>query len=1533
MEGEFGTASELGDQAKGLYDASFEHDACGVGLLCDLNRRARRSIVTDALTILQRLHHRGGCGCDPESGDGAGILVSTPKRFLKRVFPDVDGALIDGEAVFVAQVFLPRAGSPMEQAEQAWLSALERTDMVVLGRRDLPTRSSVLGQIARSNEPRMVQYLVGMASAGTIMEGASGPLSADQQAFLARKRAERAWRGLGLEEAYVASCSRQTVVYKGMLTVDQLGLYFEDLGAADFEAHVAMVHSRFSTNTTPRWSLAQPFRGLCHNGEINTIQGNRQWMQARSSTFGDSPFGEALAEVLPVLSPGVSDSASLDEAYDFLIQTGRVPAHAMRMLIPEAWEHNGTMPAAVRAFYDYHSCLMEPWDGPATVAFTDGRYVGAVLDRNGLRPSRYVVTRDHRLILSSEAGVLDIPPRDQLVQGRLEPGKLLLADLARGEIVTDEAIKQELSSRAPYGTWVAEQLMRMDHLPSVGVPVAMSSTEARMRQNMHGYTQEDLRLLLKPMAQYAKEAIASMGDDTPLAVLSEQPRPLYDYFKQRFAQVTNPPLDAIREALVTSLITNVGGEGSLFEEQPQFARMLRLDQPLLTDHELARIRGYGKAPLKCLTLDATFPAPAQGKSLKQALARLRRDALSGVDQGRGVIILSDRKAGPDRVAIPALLATGAVNQALIEAGKRMRCAIIVESAEPREVHHMATLIGYGATAINPYLALHTVQAFVWEGRVHGIDEQTAVRYYIEAIRSGLLKVMSKMGISTLPSYRGAQVFEALGLSNAVVSAYFKGTPTRIGGLDLDDLAEESRRFHARAFPHHDRRTQPLEPGGRYQWRPGGESHAYNPDVVAHLRKSAQTNDEHAYAEFAQRVNAQTMEGGALRGLLDFKRTTERVTLNRDAVESWQEIVKRFRTGAMSFGSISPEAHTTLARAMNRLGGASNTGEGGEAPARYAPSAPDRSRIKQVASGRFGVTISYLASADEIQIKMAQGAKPGEGGQLPAEKVNPEIARVRHATPYVGLVSPPPHHDIYSIEDLAQLIHDLKRANPRARISVKLVSVAGIGTVAAGVAKAKADHILISGHDGGTGAASAGSIKHAGLPWELGLAEVHQTLVQNGLRDRVRLEVDGQLKTGRDVAIAALLGADEFGFSTAPLIAMGCIMMRKCHLNTCPVGIATQDADLRAHFTGVPEHVVNYFHFVAEEVRTLLSELGLRSVDEAVGATEYLVPRKVEGRWKARKVDLTALCYKAVVPDMFKPFAQRGQNHDLEADLDVALLAGAAPALDDRHPVVLDAHVTNEDRSVGTRLSYEVTRRHGTIGLRDGAIVIRATGTAGQSTGAFLAPGITFDMTGLANDYVGKGLSGGRIVIRPPENVAYRPHENTVVGNVALYGATSGELFVRGRAGERFGVRNSGATAVVEGVGDHACEYMTGGVVVVLGPTGRNFGAGMSGGVAYVLDGTRDFRSGRCNPHTVDLEMVEDPTDIDILRELIASHARWTGSLASRWVLDNWTTALREFVKVMPHEYRRALAQLASAPSAERTSIIRRIPRSPSSTTI
>ncbi len=1509
-------------QPGGLYDPAFEHDACGVGFICNVRGEASHEVVRNGLQILINLDHRGACGCDGSTGDGAGLLIHLPHRFFAARCGELGIDLPAPGQYGAGALFLSK--DPVQQAAcKAIVEDVVRAEgQHLLGWRKVPVDSRHVGASALALEPDIWQVFVGRG------EGVEDAEAFERKLYVIRKLVERAVRQSEMPHRFgfcIASLSSRTFIYKGMLTPGQLAEYYPDLSDPLMESALAMVHSRFSTNTFPRWALAQPFRFLCHNGEINTLRGNVNWMNAREKLFHSARFGEDTAKLLPILDEGASDSAILDQALELLYFTGRELPHAVMMLIPEAWEHHEAMSDEKKAFYEYHACQMEPWDGPATIPFTDGRYIGAVLDRNGLRPSRYTVTKDGFVILASETGVLEVDPANVEAKGRLQPGRMFLVDLEEGRIISDEEIKSRISRRRPYRQWLDENLVHLDDLPEAAPAPALEGNALVQAQRRFGYTREDLRLLLAPMAVDAKEALGSMGDDTPLAVLTDRPRLLYDYFKQLFAQVTNPPLDAIREELVTSIFTTLGAERDLFQESPLHCHQLSLTQPVLTERDLAKVQACDDVHMRAKILPTFFNLTRGGEGLQEALHALCEAAAEAVRDGHTILVLSDRKRAvfsegdgvyvlqQEQAPLPALLATGAVHHHLIKEGLRTLCGLVIETGEAREVHHLALLIGYGAGAITPYLALDTLRTMAADGHLGDVTPDEAVKNYVKATGKGILKVMSKMGISTLQSYRGAQIFEAVGLGQGVIDRCFAGTPSRLGGVGFDVLAEEVRQRHEAADVEIEHAAE-LSPGGRYQWRRGGEHHQYQPLTIAKLQHATRSRDAATYAEFSALIDEHNRQHGTLRGLLDLVPAETAIPL--DEVEPWTEIVKRFKTGAMSYGSISQETHETLAIAMNRLGGRNNTGEGGEDPERYARDNPRRSRIKQVASGRFGVTIGYLTSADEIQIKMAQGAKPGEGGQLPGKKVYPWIAKTRHSTPYVGLISPPPHHDIYSIEDLAQLIHDLKNANPQARISVKLVSEVGVGTIAAGVAKGKADVVLISGYDGGTGASPQTSVAHAGLPWELGLAETHQTLVRNGLRSRIVVECDGQLKTGRDVAVACLLGADEFGFSTAPLVALGCIMMRKCHLNTCPVGIATQDPELRRKFSGQPEHVVNYFYLVANELREIMASLGFRTLEEMVGRVDRLREREDAGAWKARHLDLSPILHRAEVPDLLKPFAADTQDHGLYGALDHRLIELARPALDHAERVDLEVEIRNINRTVGTMLSAEVAKRYGEEGLPEDTIRLHCNGSAGQSFFAFGAPGLTAHIHGDANDYFGKGLSGAKLILEPPVGATFRPHEQVIVGNVALYGATSGEVYVRGRAGERFAVRNSGALAVVEGVGDHGCEYMTGGRVVVLGPTGRNFAAGMSGGIAYVLDGTWDFRRNRYNNEMVELLDVTEPEEVAELRRLIEDHHRYTGSIVAEWVLEHWEDARREFVKVLPIEYRNALRRLAEEQEAQ-----------------
>jgi glutamate synthase domain-containing protein 2/glutamate synthase domain-containing protein 1/glutamate synthase domain-containing protein 3 len=1496
--------------AQGMYTPMSEHDACGAGFVCNLKGEKSHDIIEKAFEILVNLTHRGACGCDEKTGDGAGVLMQVTHKFFSKVCSGIGIQLPDEGEYGMGFVFLPQDDSQRQFCIETFERVIGEEGQQLLGWRDIARDNSKIGYIARGSEPVIRQIFIGRGA------GLAGEAAFERKLYVIRKVIEQAVRGTDMPEKaafYVPSLSCRTVVYKGLLLPDQIQDYYADLRDPDMQTAMALVHQRYSTNTFPTWDLAQPFRFLCHNGEINTLRGNVNWMQARQGLFESELFGDDIKKVIPVLTPGGSDSAILDNALELLYHTGRSLPHCMMMLIPEAWQNHETMSDAKKAFYEYHSCLIEPWDGPASIPFTDGRCLGAVLDRNGLRPSRYTVTKDGFVIMGSETGALEIDPANVAYNGRLEPGRMFLIDTDQGRIIDDEEIKEEMAARKPYRAWLNKNLIKIDDLPS-GDAKGTDFASLRLRQQMFGYTLEDIRIIMQPMAQTAKEALGSMGADNPIAVLSDQPQLLYAYFKQLFAQVTNPPLDAIREQLVTSAITNIGPERDLFQETENHCRMLKLERPLLTNDELERVRNINVDGMKTITLSMLYKAADGGGGLKAAMDELCAKASAAAEDGYAFIILSDRGATAELAPIPALLATSGVHHHLIRNGQRTGCDLVIESGEPREVHHFCLLFGYGAAAINPYLAFETLDQMILEELLPEIDLDQAIGNYIKAGVTGIIKVMSKMGISTLHSYRGAQNFDSVGLNSAVIEPYFTGTHQRVEGIGLDGIARETEVRHHRAYP--DRAVEAkldLDVGGLYQWRRDGEHHLFNPLSIAKLQEATTKDDAKSYGEYSELINDQNKRLGTLRGLFEFRTQPEPIPL--DDVEPWTEIVKRFKTGAMSYGSISKEAHETLAIAMNRIGGKSNSGEGGEDKHRFELDDNGDSRssaIKQVASGRFGVTSWYLVNAKELQIKMAQGAKPGEGGQLPGEKVYPWIADVRGSTPYVGLISPPPHHDIYSIEDMAQLIHDLKNANRDARVNVKLVSNFGVGTVAAGVSKGKADVVLISGWDGGTGASPQTSLKHAGMPWELGLAETQQTLVLNNLRSRIVVECDGQLKTGRDVAVACLLGAEEFGFSTAPLVTMGCIMMRVCHLNTCPVGVATQDPELRKKFSGQPEHVINFFHFIAEELREIMASLGFRTVDEMVGKVEKLDVRDAVEQWKARGLDFSKVLYKPEVGDDVGIYHTEAQDHGLDGCLDLdVLLDLAAPALENGTKVEHDIAIRNINRTAGTILSSEVSKRYGDTGLPDDTITFNCKGSAGQSFCCFGARGITMRVEGDANDYFCKGLSGARVMIYPPAVSTFVAEENILVGNVALYGATSGELYARGIAGERFCVRNSGARAVVEGVGDHCCEYMTGGCTVVLGATGRNFAAGMSGGVAYVLDEAGDFEKYRCNLEMVGLEDVVEVADIDELREMIENHLRYTDSAVAKRVLDNWDESLNKFIKVMPTDYKRALQRIAA----------------------
>ncbi len=1485
------TARQFPRQPIGLYDPAYEHDACGVAFVAKLDDVPSHETVVRALTALANLEHRGAAGADPNTGDGAGILLRLPDRFLRAV---LEVELPPPGSYGVGVCFLPADPGRAAALEALIEETVAAEGQQLLAWRDVPVDEQHAGETARSVAPRIRQVVVGAAPG-------LDPDAFERTLYVIRRVCENA---AGAEIAFPSFSSR-TLIYKGMLTAPQVPLYFPDLQDERMETSLALVHSRFSTNTWPSWELAHPYRLIAHNGEINTLRGNANWMRARESQLASELFGDDLAKVLPVIRPGGSDSATFDNVLELLVLAGRSVPHAMMMMIPQAYAGRDDLPPELTGFYAYHSCLIEPWDGPASIAFTDGRVIGATLDRNGLRPGRWLETKDGWVVLASEAGVLDEPAENVLRKGRLQPGHIFLVDLEQGRIVEDAEVKAEVAGRKPYGQWYADETVHLSELPNVPEPELLGAP-LRQLQLAFGYSQEDMRVMLAPLARNAEEAVGSMGNDTPLAALSNRSPLLYSYFKQLFAQVTNPPIDSTRESIVMSVQSVVGSERNLLDETPAHARQLVIENPILRDHELERLRGIESSVFASETLDCTWPVSEGAAGLERAIERLCAEADEALATGANILILSDRAVGPERVPVPSLLAVSAVHHHLVRQGTRLQAGLIVESGEPRSVQSVATLIGYGAAAVNPYVMLATLAELVDLGWLpDGMTKAEAQKRAVKGIAKGLLKTISKMGISTIPSYCGAQIFEIVGLDPALVERHFTGTASRIGGVGMEALAEGALARHARAYPGTEDELLPVL--GLYAWRREGEHHQWNPETIALLQHAVRGGGAATFAQYSAEVNSESARRSTIRGLLRFREAAEPLPL--DEVEPAAEIVKRFSTGAMSLGSLSREAHETLAVAMNRIGGRSNTGEGGEDPVRFTDER--RSKIKQVASGRFGVNIDYLTNADEIQIKMAQGAKPGEGGQLPGHKVDHYIASVRLTTPGVGLISPPPHHDIYSIEDLKQLIYDLRCANPTARISVKLVSEVGVGTVAAGVAKSNADHVLISGHDGGTGASPLSSILFAGIPWEIGLAETQQTLVLNDLRSRIWVQTDGQLKTGRDVVIAALLGADEMGFATAPLIATGCVMMRACHLNTCPVGIATQDPELRKRFRGEPEHVIEFMFFVAEEVRELMARLGVRRFEELVGRVDLLEPDDAIEHWQRRGIDLSNILRVPDVPEGTPLRRVRGQDSPLADALDWELIEAARPALEDGTPVELERPVRNVNRTVGGLLSHTITARHGAAGLPPRSVVVALEGSAGQSFGAWLAPGVELALRGDANDYVGKGLSGGTISVAPPTGSTFAAEENVIVGNTVLYGATAGRAFFRGLAGERFAVRNSGACAVVEGVGDHGCEYMTGGIVVVLGRTGRNFAAGMSGGIAYVLDEDGGF-AGRCNTELVGLEPIEDD-DVDALKALVAEHGERTGSTVAARVLADWDAVAPRFVKVLPHDFKRALAEgLATA---------------------
>lgn len=1496
---------------QGLYDPQFEHDACGVGFVANITGKKTHEIVQQALTVLTNLDHRGAVGSEHNTGDGAGILLQIPDAFMRKVCAEQGMELPELGKYGVAMVFTSPNPDERNNATSRMERIVAQEGVTVIGWRDVPTDNYLLGNTAKEGEPFVRQLFL------KCNDASCDEAAFNRKLYIINQRAIHEIRDTGDDSFwYVSSISTRTIIYKGMLMPAQVDRYYPDLRDPDMVSALALVHSRFSTNTFPSWDRAHPYHYMAHNGEINTLRGNVNWMHARQSLFKSEEFGDNINRVLPIINANGSDSAMFDNCLELLVMTGRSLPHAVMMMVPEPWENHEGMSKEKRAFYEYHSCLMEPWDGPAAVAFTDGLSIGATLDRNGLRPCRYYITSDDMVVMASEAGVLPIEPEKVVKKGRLQPGKMFLVDTVQGRIIPDEEIKQQLAAVEPYGDWLSGNRLILSELPEAKVETPALDREALVQnQQAFGYTFEDQDVILGPTAKSGAQPLGSMGTDTPLAVLSNQPQLLFNYFHQLFAQVTNPPIDPIREEIITSTTTLIGSESNLLKPTAASARMVELEQPIISNDELAKLRALDKEGFQSKTISMLFKAADGAAGMEAALDALFSAAAKAIENGANILILSDRGVNQEMAAIPSLLAVSGLHHYLIRNDIRARVSLVLESGEPRAVHHFAVLLGYGVNAVNPYLAFDSLDDMIEQGMLPGVDHKKAVKNFLKGSVKGVVKTMAKMGISTVQSYRGAQIFEAVGLHDDVIDKYFSRTPSRIGGTNLDGLAEELLVRHRKAYPQRVAPETTLEPGGQYQWRKDGEEHLFNPLTIQSLQKSTRNNDYEEFKKFSTLIDEQSNRHYTLRGLLDFKKRTP---VSIDEVEPVEAIMKRFKTGAMSYGSISQEAHEALAIAMNRIGGRSNTGEGGEDPARFTWTNENgdskNSAIKQVASGRFGVTSHYLSNAKEIQIKMAQGAKPGEGGELPGSKVYPWVAKTRHTTPGVGLVSPPPHHDIYSIEDLAELIHDLKNANRRARISVKLVSEVGVGTIAAGVAKAHADTVLISGFDGGTGASPLSSIKHAGLPWELGLAETHQTLMLNNLRSRIVIEVDGQLKTGRDVAIAALLGAEEFGFATAPLVTLGCVMMRVCHSNTCPAGVATQDPALRARFSGKPEYVVNYMRFVAQEVREIMAQLGYRTFNEMVGQVRDLEQKQGVEHWKAKGVDFSNILYTPEKSPSNSTYCIESQDHGLEKCMDITkLLDICQPAIGKGEKVFAELPITNIDRVVGTIVGNEITRNHGKDGLPEGTVHLRFNGSAGQSFGAFVPKGMTLELVGDANDYLGKGLSGGTIVLYPPAVSTFKSEENIITGNVALYGATSGTVYIRGMAGERFCVRNSGVNAVVEGVGDHGCEYMTGGNVVVLGTTGRNFAAGMSGGVAYVLDEKGDF-AGHCNTEMSALETLDD-ADLTTVHEMISQHAERTGSPKAVAILADWAGYSAKFIKVMPKDYKRVLQAVAKATAA------------------
>ncbi len=1490
---------------QGLYHPSFERDACGIGFVANIKSNKSHQIISDALTVLENMEHRGACGCEANTGDGAGLMIQVPHEFYFDECVKLGFHLPSFGRYGVGVLFFPREIRLREECRDIFNRAAEKLGLDIIGYRKVPVNTEGIGTTALSVEPEMEHVFIACP------DHINNPDEFERKLFILRNYASHTINNTVKKDAigfYIASLSYKTVVYKGQLTSNQVRGYFPDLNDKRLVSAFGLVHSRFATNTFPSWKLAQPFRFIAHNGEINTVQGNLNWLRTNEKGFTSPYFTkEEMDLLLPIVTDGQSDSACLDNMIELLTLSGRSLPHVMMMLIPEAWDGNESMDPVKKAFYEFHAAFMEPWDGPASISFTDGKIIGATLDRNGLRPSRYCVTNDDRVIMASETGALPVDPSIVIEKGRLQPGKMFVVDMEQGRIISDDELKEQICSQKPYGEWLNKYKIRMEELPEPRVLFThLEHDQVFKYQKAFGYSTEDLETIIAPMAIDGKEPIGSMGTDTPLAVLSDQPQHLSSYFKQLFAQVTNPPIDPIRERLVMSLATFVGNNGNLLTEEPLAAHSVALKHPVLNNHELEKIRSIDTGIFQAKTLQCYFRADGKPGSLQKALDRICRYAVDAAQDGFEVLILSDRAIDSDHAPIPSLLATAAIHHHLIRKGLRGRVGLVVEAGDVWEVHHFACLIGFGATAINPYLALSTIRDLRLNGKLEtSLDPDQLKKNYIKAVNEGLLKVFSKMGISTLQSYQGAQIFEIIGLNKTVVEKYFTGATSRIEGMGLDEIAKESLAKHFLAFSKKEIPVDRLPVGGVYQWKRKGEFHLFNPQTIHLLQYSTRMNDYTAYKKYAKLVNDQGTKAATLRSQLQFK--SNRPSISIDEVEPAESIMKRFATGAMSFGSISHEAHSTLAIAMNRIGAKSNTGEGGEDVLRYEtlPNGDSMlSAIKQVASGRFGVTSYYLTMADELQIKMAQGAKPGEGGQLPGHKVDEWIGKVRHSTPGVGLISPPPHHDIYSIEDLAQLIYDLKNSNRAARISVKLVSKAGVGTIAAGVAKAKADVILIAGHDGGTGASPISSIKHAGLPWELGLAESHQTLLKNKLRSRVVLQADGQMRTGKDIAIATLLGAEEWGIATAALVVEGCIMMRKCHLNTCPVGVATQDPELRKRFTGNADHVVNFFRFITEDLREIMAELGFRTINEMVGQVDYLEARPDITHWKYRNLDLSPVLYKEPASLYTGLYKMEEQDHGLSNVLDWKLLEAAKPALESSQKVFASFEVRNTDRTIGTILSNEISKKYKEEGLPDDTIHFKFTGTAGQSFGAFNTKGVTLELEGDANDYFGKGLSGAKLVVYPSLQASFVPEDNIIIGNVAFYGATSGISFIRGKAGERFAVRNSGATAVVEGVGDHGCEYMTGGTVVILGDTGRNFAAGMSGGIAFIYDVKGSFPE-LCNKEMVDLDPVADE-DIALLKDLLQQHYTYTGSTVAQFIINDFDNQLKNFVKVFPSDYKKVL---------------------------